>query len=83
MPGSSKYRQRAEEHRHGQGAGPLVRLRAPRGVSQVQLLSGIRRTIAADGTIDVTEADAAPLLRAGWVRLDADDLVGAGGHGLT
>ena len=77
------YRQRAEEHRHGQGAGPLVRLRAPRGVSQIQLFSGKRRTIATHGTIDITESDAAPLLRAGWVRVDADDLVGAGGHGLT
>ena len=60
------YRRRAEEQRRGQVTGPRVRLRSPRGVLQVQLLSGIRRSVAADGTIDVTEWDAAPLLRAGW-----------------
>jgi hypothetical protein len=61
--------------------GPCVRLRAPRGVSQVQLISGIRCTVAADGTINVTESDAAPLLRAGWVKVNTDDLAGPGGTG--
>ena len=64
------YRQRAEELRRGQAPGPAARLRAPRGVSCVQLLSGIRRNVAADGTVEMSEADAAPLLRAGWVRVD-------------
>jgi predicted phage terminase large subunit-like protein len=35
------YRQRAEELRRGQTSGPPVRLRAPRGISHVQLFSGI------------------------------------------
>jgi hypothetical protein len=30
--------------------------------------------VAPDGTVEITEADAAPLLRAGWVRVDAGDL---------
>jgi predicted phage terminase large subunit-like protein len=76
------YRQRAEELHRAQMPGPRVRLRAPHGVGQVQLLSGIRRTVAADGTIEMTESDAAPLLRAGWIRVDTDDLTGAGGGGL-
>jgi hypothetical protein len=62
--------------------GPSVRLCAPRGVAQVQLLSGIRPAVAADGTVDMSEADAAPLLRAGWVRVDADDPGGPAGDGL-
>ena len=62
----------AEEIRRGQIPGPLVRLRAPRGVSHVQLFSGIHCAVAAD-----TESDAAPLLSAGWVRVDAGDLSAA------
>jgi hypothetical protein len=40
----------------------------------VQLVSGIHRNVAADGTVEMSESDAAPLLRAGWVRADTDDL---------
>ena len=65
------YRQRAEELRRGHAPGPLVRLRAPRGVSCVQLLSGVRQNVAADGTVEMSVTDAEPLLRAGWVRVDA------------
>jgi hypothetical protein len=50
-----------------------VRLRAPRGVGAVQLLSGIRRNVATDCTVEISETDAAPLLRAGWVRADVGD----------
>jgi predicted phage terminase large subunit-like protein len=64
------YRQRAEELRRGQAPGPPVRLRAPRGVGAVQLLSGLRRNVAADGTVEMSGSDAEPLLRAGWVRVD-------------
>ena len=71
------YRQRAEELRRAQMPGPPVRLRAPRGIGRVQLLSGLRRTVAADGTIDMTDSDAATLIRVGWVRVDADHLIGA------
>jgi hypothetical protein len=72
------YRPRAEELRRGQVPGPPVRLRAPRGISHVQLFSGIHRAVAADGTVEMTEPDAAPLLRPGWVRVEA----GTGRGGL-
>ena len=62
----------AEEIRRGQIPGPLVRLRAPRGVRHVQLFSGLHRAVANDGTVEMTESDAAPLLNAGWVRVDPD-----------
>jgi len=65
------YRQWAEEIRRGQMPGPMVRLRAPRGVSHVQLFSGLHRAVANDGTVEMTESDAAPLLNAGWVRVEA------------
>jgi len=68
------YRQRAEELRRRQTPGPPVRLQAPRGVSHVQLFSGIHRAVAADGTVEMTESDAAPLLRAGWVRVEGCSL---------
>jgi len=55
-----------------------MRLRAPRGISHVQLFSGIHRAVAADATVEMTESDAAPLLRAGWARVDpSDQAVGA------
>ena len=57
-----------------------ARLRAPRGVSRVQLLSGIRRNLAANGTVDMSETDAAPLLRAGWVRVDVGDPAATGSN---
>jgi predicted phage terminase large subunit-like protein len=64
------YRQRAEALRHGQAPGLPVRLRAPVGVGAVQLLSGIHRTVSADGTVEMSETDATPLLAAGWARVD-------------
>jgi len=55
------YRQRAEELRRGEvRPGRLVRLRAPAGVGAVQLLSGTHRNVSADGTVEMTETDAAP-----------------------
>ena len=63
------YRQLAEELRGGQMPGPQVRLRAPRGISHVQPLGGPIRCVAADGTVELTEAEAAPLLNAGWVQV--------------
>jgi predicted phage terminase large subunit-like protein len=64
------YRQRAEELRRGQATqGRQVRLRAPVGVGAVQLLSGTHRNVSGDGTVEMSESDAAPLLRAGWVRV--------------
>ena len=48
--------------------GRPVRLRAPAGVGAVQILSGVHRNVSADGTVAMTESDAAPLLSAGRVR---------------
>ena len=68
------YRQRAEELRRGRMPGPPVRLRVPRGISHVHPLGGPIRGVAADGTVELTEAEAAPLLQAGWERVEADNL---------
>jgi hypothetical protein len=75
-------RQRAEELRRRQAPRPPVRLRAPRGVSCVQLLSGLRRNVAADGAVEMSETDAAPLLRAGWVRVDTGDPAATGSSSI-
>jgi hypothetical protein len=65
------YGQRAEELRSGElAASRPVRLRAPHGVGTVQLLSGTRRSVAGDGTVEVWQPDAGPLLRPGWVYAD-------------
>jgi hypothetical protein len=58
-------KERALELRRQAEPGPPVRLRASPGIGAVQLLFGARRTVAADGTVEISEADAAPLLRAG------------------
>jgi hypothetical protein len=66
------YRQMAEQLRQGDDMpGRMLRLRAPAGVGAVQLLSGIHRNVSADGTVEMSESDAAPLLRSGWTRVDA------------
>jgi predicted phage terminase large subunit-like protein len=73
------YRQRAEEVRRQQARPEQrVRLRVPPGIGRMNML---HLGVAADGTIEMPEAEAAPFLRAGWVRVDADDLAGAGGSG--
>jgi hypothetical protein len=70
-------KERALELRRGQpGFGPPVRLRALPGISAVQLLSGARRSVEADGTVEMSESDAAPLLRAGWVRVESGSACG-------
>ena len=53
------------------GTGPMVRLRAPAGVGAVQTLSRRHLNVANDGTVEMSESDAVPLLAAGWVRVDA------------
>ena len=62
------YRQRAEELRRGQVDGDSrVRLRVPPGIGHRNLLL---LNVAADGTVEMHEAEAEPFLRAGWVRVD-------------
>jgi predicted phage terminase large subunit-like protein len=68
------YRRRAEELRRGQAPGRQVRLRAPHGIGAVQTQSGRHLNVAADGTVEMSETDAAPLLSAGWVTVGASDL---------
>ena len=77
------YRMLAAEARGERAsADPLVRLRAPRGTSHVGLLSGGVRAVAADGTVEMTAADAEPLLRAGWVTVDPVNPAATGRGGL-
>jgi predicted phage terminase large subunit-like protein len=64
-------RRRAEEFRRGQMPGSTVRLRVPAGIGAVQTLSGRHLNVAVDGTVEMSETDAAPLLAQGWVRVDA------------
>jgi hypothetical protein len=49
--------------------GPTVRLRAPAGVGAVQTLSGRHLNVAANGTVEMSQSDAAPLLSAGWEKV--------------
>ena len=63
-------RRRAEEFRRGQMPGPTVRLRTPAGIGAIQTLSGRHLNVAVDGTVEMSETDAAPLLAQGWVRVD-------------
>ena len=66
------YRMQAEEA-HGQQADRerRVRLRVPPGIGRMNLLL---LNVAADGTVEMPEAEAASFLRAGWIRVDGGDL---------
>jgi hypothetical protein len=66
------YRQRAEEARRQQAEGDRwVRLRVPQGIGHRNMLL---LNVAADGTVEMPEAEAESFLRAGWLRVDAGDL---------
>jgi predicted phage terminase large subunit-like protein len=66
------YRQRAEALRRQQAAGERrVRLRVPPGIGHRNMLL---LNVAADGTVEMPEAEAESFLRAGWVRVDTGDL---------
>jgi len=65
-------RMRAEEVRRQQARRQhRVRLRAPQGIGHRNLLL---LNVAADGTCEMSEAEAESLLRAGWERVEAGDL---------
>jgi predicted phage terminase large subunit-like protein len=65
-------RMMAERLRQGdEMTGPMVRLRAPAGVGAVQTLSRRHLNVANDGTVEMSESDAVPLLAAGWEKVDA------------
>ena len=61
------YREQVES-RQGQHRG-TVRLKAPRNISQVRTFSGRLIAVGEDGTIEVSESDARPLLGDGYVRV--------------
>jgi hypothetical protein len=68
------YRQRAEELRQQQAGGECrVRLRVPPGIGHRNMLL---LNVAADGTVEMPEAEAESFLRESWVRVDAGDLRG-------
>ncbi len=58
--------------RRADGPGPtskMVRMKAPEGVSHVQVLSGAHFVVPADRILELNESDAKPLLAApGWMR---------------
>lgn len=62
------YRELAEE---ASGTAPqrMVTLKVPLGVSHVATLTGRQVMVRADGTIEVSEEDAGPLMAGGFVRL--------------
>ena len=65
---------RAEELRGQRAASERrVRLRVPPGIGHRNLLL---LNVAADGTVEMPEAEAESFLRAGWVRVDTGDLQG-------
>jgi len=53
----------------GKSRSAMVRLRPPSPVTTVILIDGRAVAMEPDGTIQLTEENAAPLLRAGWTRL--------------
>jgi predicted phage terminase large subunit-like protein len=68
------YRKLAEEARGQRArADRPVRLRAPPGISHVQPVGSPARAVAADGTVEMTEAQAEQRLREGWTRVGAED----------
>jgi hypothetical protein len=50
-----------------------VRLKAPAGIGSVRMFSGIHRNVEPDGTVEMSESGAEPLLRAGWVRVGSPE----------
>jgi predicted phage terminase large subunit-like protein len=64
-----------EEYGYSSQAGPppkskTARVKAPEGVSHVQVLSGLHLVVPNDRILELDESDAKPLLRApGWTRL--------------
>jgi predicted phage terminase large subunit-like protein len=63
------YREEAERRRREPDPGPLVRLKVPSGITHIQLLSRREVVVGNDGTIEISERDAKPLVRAGWVEV--------------
>jgi predicted phage terminase large subunit-like protein len=63
------YRKLVEQMQHGPDPGPLVRLKVPAGITHVQLLSRREVLVGNNTTIEVSESDAKPLIRAGWIKL--------------
>jgi hypothetical protein len=74
-PGSSSFTGSAQRSSAGGRRRALRSVSAPRAASRMSsCFPASHRAVAPDGTVEMTEADAAPLLQAGWVRVDAGDL---------
>jgi hypothetical protein len=67
-PALIQYVREEMEKRAGK-AGGLIRLKAPPGISHVFTGSGQRIAVRSDGTIELTEEDARPLVGRGWIRV--------------
>ena len=52
----------------------MIRVLAPVGVGAAQLLSGRQVGVPTDRIVEMTEEDARPLYRGGWIRVTANSL---------
>ena len=67
--GFLEYYRQLHEEMHGRSSSAPVILKAPVGISHVYTLSGRQVAVKSDGTIEVSEEDAKPLLGAGFQRI--------------
>jgi len=63
------YRQEVEELRKSKEV-KLARLRAPPGIGHVYPVNGPQIAVRPDGTVELPEEDALPLIRAGWLKYE-------------
>jgi hypothetical protein len=71
MPGPEFWVELTFGPRRADGLWPtskIARLKAPEGVSHVQVLSGAHLVVPADRILELNESDAKPLLAVGWMR---------------
>ena len=57
---------------------PKVTLRAPTAISTVYTITGLQVAVRADGTIEVDDEDAKPLIAGGWQRIERDETLEPG-----
>jgi predicted phage terminase large subunit-like protein len=63
------YRRSVEEARCGPSSN-VVRLKAPPGISHVYTITGRQVMVSSDGTVELSEKEATPLLGAGFQRIE-------------
>jgi hypothetical protein len=69
QPHILRYYEEERQRLHSKAGAVMVKLKAPVGISHVSTLSGRQLAVRVDGTIEVSESDALPLLRGGFTRL--------------